>query len=363
MNKADIEQALGGLLPTLNGPLPPELVDTALSLLARSRSVAHSLKPDEEIARPYACAQLACERSKIRLNLPSITSRPPCPPRIYKKLLTYLETALPATASASVPGTPRKNTSYNPNTPSRTTPKTPTGARKTPRSTIKQNVNAKDTPEWVMPPIRALAKSFDHPAAVPHIYTGVESTMSLLALMAAASVPDTPSKRPRRAAASAHATTNLSETRILALIAVISFYVISRIQDKDITPDQYEEWRSRAISILLQTKADANTGEEEVATEIEELMPLAQAEGWLQMEWFLNVMPTESGQEMEGVEMTADHTNGTKPKSWKESFGSENIGLGTMMQDATDYLSERKREDYRRWKAGIIAMVEEIEAS
>ena len=62
MNRASIEQALTGLMPTLNGPLPPELMDLALSLLARSRNAAQSLKPDEEIARPYACAQLACER-------------------------------------------------------------------------------------------------------------------------------------------------------------------------------------------------------------------------------------------------------------------------------------------------------------
>lgn len=62
MSRSSIEQALTGLIPTLNGPPPPELIELALSLLARSRSVAHSLKPDEEIARPYACAQLACER-------------------------------------------------------------------------------------------------------------------------------------------------------------------------------------------------------------------------------------------------------------------------------------------------------------
>lgn len=62
MSKAAIEQSLTGLLPALNGPLPVELVDLAVSLLARSRSVANSLKQDEEIARPYACAQLACDR-------------------------------------------------------------------------------------------------------------------------------------------------------------------------------------------------------------------------------------------------------------------------------------------------------------
>jgi origin recognition complex subunit 6 len=43
--------------------------------------------------------------------------------------------------------------------------------------------------------------------------------------------------------------------------------------------------------------------------------------------------------------------------------GSSYIGLGTMMQDATDYLGERQREEYASWKAGIIARVEAIEAS
>jgi origin recognition complex subunit 6 len=62
MSKATVEQALTGLIPTLNGPLPVELVELSLSLLARSRSVANSLKQEEEIARPYACAQLACDR-------------------------------------------------------------------------------------------------------------------------------------------------------------------------------------------------------------------------------------------------------------------------------------------------------------
>ena len=62
MSRASIEQALTGLIPTLSGPLPAELIELALSLLTRSRSVATSMKPDEEIARPYACAQLACER-------------------------------------------------------------------------------------------------------------------------------------------------------------------------------------------------------------------------------------------------------------------------------------------------------------
>ncbi len=61
MNKS-VEQALTSLIPTYTGSLPQELVQLALSLLAQSRSKASSLKAEEEIARGYACAHLACER-------------------------------------------------------------------------------------------------------------------------------------------------------------------------------------------------------------------------------------------------------------------------------------------------------------
>lgn len=50
------------LIPSHSGPVPSELVDLAASLLARSRTKIASLKAEEEVARPYACAQLACVR-------------------------------------------------------------------------------------------------------------------------------------------------------------------------------------------------------------------------------------------------------------------------------------------------------------
>ena len=60
-----IAQALGSLMPSLTGSLPPELLDLAVSLLAQSRSKASSLKADEEIARSYTCANIACERCEV----------------------------------------------------------------------------------------------------------------------------------------------------------------------------------------------------------------------------------------------------------------------------------------------------------
>lgn len=61
MNRS-ADPALRSLLPTHNGPFPPQLTDLAGSLLAQSRHRASALKAEEEIARPYACAHIACDR-------------------------------------------------------------------------------------------------------------------------------------------------------------------------------------------------------------------------------------------------------------------------------------------------------------
>ena len=68
-----ITQALTSLIPSLSGPLPPELIELSASLLAQSRNKASSLKAEEEIARLYACANIACERySFLPQNIPKL---------------------------------------------------------------------------------------------------------------------------------------------------------------------------------------------------------------------------------------------------------------------------------------------------
>jgi origin recognition complex subunit 6 len=62
MNNRPVEQALGTLVPTHASDLPQELLGLALNLVAQSRAFSASLKPEEEIARPYACAEIACKR-------------------------------------------------------------------------------------------------------------------------------------------------------------------------------------------------------------------------------------------------------------------------------------------------------------
>ncbi len=69
MNNRPVEQALATLLPTHAQDMPQELRSLALSFVAQSRSSSSSLKPDEEIARPFACAELACKRSVLALRI------------------------------------------------------------------------------------------------------------------------------------------------------------------------------------------------------------------------------------------------------------------------------------------------------
>lgn len=59
-----VEQALITLVPSLN-TLPPELINNATALISQSKAKAPNLKPDEEIARTYTCAHIACERLEL----------------------------------------------------------------------------------------------------------------------------------------------------------------------------------------------------------------------------------------------------------------------------------------------------------
>ncbi|KAJ5506836.1 Origin recognition complex subunit 6 [Penicillium expansum] len=210
MNNRPVEQALSTLVPTHANDLPQELLSYAMSLVAQSRSFSSSLKPEEEIARPYACAEIACRRLTRTLKLPPLLGHPPCPPRIYKKLYSYLDrsltsssTGLKRSASGSVPGTPSRAGSAQTtptkgtaarNTPSKAVAPTPRGLQNTPSKSTPLKRNA---PAWVMTAIRTVCKILSTPAPrtntwsrppisrtlPPHIFSGVSSVLYLTSSM------------------------------------------------------------------------------------------------------------------------------------------------------------------------------------
>ena len=237
--------------------------------------------------------------------------------------------------------------------------------KRTPQTAQKIDSGAGEPPAWIMPCIRVLVKKFSYPLAAPHVYTGVESILPLMARMAAAAA-ETPSKRPRRAANASQAPmAAVAESRIFALVVVVFLYVLTRMMDENVTPELYDERQTMAIHTLLELPVATNVAYDELSLEIEELMAVAQQEGWLQMEWFLNVTPPTDQDEMEGINMTDENASRLTASKYLgfRNGESDYIGLGTMLQDATDYLGERQRQDYKTWKAKIMARVEEIEAA
>jgi len=73
MSRLTISNDLYSLLPGLTATLPPELIELTSSLLSQSRTKAERLGKDQEGARGYVCANLACERYTMLVNL-SISS-------------------------------------------------------------------------------------------------------------------------------------------------------------------------------------------------------------------------------------------------------------------------------------------------
>lgn len=106
-----LQAALDKVLPTMEGKVPKEVVDTAQNFCFQSRNKMAKLKPEEEPARQTVCAHLAVEKHMEKLNLPyPSTKQAPVPSNIYKKLLEIFRKQLVPNSSQSSPGlkTPTK---------------------------------------------------------------------------------------------------------------------------------------------------------------------------------------------------------------------------------------------------------------
>lgn len=206
-----IHQSLSILLPAHAQKLPAALVQLAESLLARSRQRATRLKPEEEIARAFACSEIACTRLRVKCRLPAPKAGvAPCKPAVYKRLVGFLEQALKDEEVSAAPETPgsaagkkrradgsikksrdsnlaaRTGEEHEENEDLQNTPSKPTRghrhvftgkvkATSRRRSTDKEQDNRGDgsAPGFTMPSIRRLCKTFSTPLLAPHVYTGV----------------------------------------------------------------------------------------------------------------------------------------------------------------------------------------------
>lgn len=323
MAPTPIELALATLLPTISF-LPPELIHLATSLLAQSRSKAGSLKPEEEIARGYVCAHIACEKLAGRLDLEVGVARPPVRAAVYGKLKGYLEGVL--LGGGEQVGRRRVGRSSNVATPTgsqaATTPvrkevKTPTSAVKRglpplPVKEIASEGQKGDIPEFVMPMIRAICKSCKKPAAVPHINVGaravVEEIVSRIVKRAQDSAGGEPAaKRRRRTPQSSGKKVESSPAQTPpvtpaeaitlgkwpALLVALFVFTAKKMGGEE---DDEVGLREKATGAV---KSFCEDGRRVLPEEVKALEGLegsikfymleAEDCGWLEMEWFQNV--------------------------------------------------------------------------
>ncbi|OTB13452.1 hypothetical protein K445DRAFT_47957, partial [Daldinia sp. EC12] len=341
-----LEPTLLSLLPTYSQDLPQPLLELASSLLTQSRHSAGALRAEEEVARTYACAHIACERLKITLDLPPIQPRPPVPPRIYKRLYTHLNNVLPANAvgrsgrvrtpssklreagtlgsDQRIPsrGTPTKEESlakFRSPTALRVNGTPTKSASKPPPIPAKRKAGGSISalPAWVRPTIQFMCKELD------------EERIGRVVLAGMQTIATPHGKRTKDEWVNEHLT---------PLLAAVYFLVSS--QNVSVTGmDEDELWIG--WSDIKSRDVDGA-----VAKVVEN--------GWQEEEWFAGIKHmvktknTDVDGEDEGME---DGNDG-------QFSGKLHIQRGdTMLQSKWD-VTDKKREEYRAWKDEMMRRIQ-----
>jgi origin recognition complex subunit 6 len=401
---ATIQQNLNLIIPTAS-TLPPSLIDLATNLLAQTRAKAPTLKPDEEIARPFACCHIACERLKNRLALEIGKVGPPCGPRIYKKLYAFLDSSLvvePSTprarrvqdvgaaAGTATPGSGRGGRAVG----SAAAPGSATTTRATPGSLGKRSRAAaqqvSNVPRFTMPLIRHVCEAHGTPRAATHVYAGVESvyrSMQTAQELLEVSAPGTPSKRRRSNNGQAEeiapaALPVPTDDQVPALIAVVYLMTTSPMRGEEgfaVDDEQKRVAQSAVETYFAKHKTATATIDPTSLQRDIETYTQAATSGWSDMEWYRNLPASnETTDQAQGDEDHGPVTPRKQPaktplrrkeKHSQRKIGDEDVygpagllpGLGTMFQPAVDWLSEDRREDFAAWKQDVLSSVEAIE--
>ncbi|KAI3552377.1 origin recognition complex subunit 6 [Colletotrichum filicis] len=372
MNRS-IEQTLLSLMPTHGSALPPSLVELAGSLLAQSRHRASTLKADEEIGRLYACAHIACDRLKISLDLPPIEPRPPIPPRIYKRLYSHLDNILPNTALNRTPGkngTPRNRQRHGVDSPVRT-PHRPTPTKDRSLAQFRTGGNSvangsvPNTPTkstgkvaypsdksglhfWIQPTIRLMCRETNQKHLAPTMLAGMEYVV----------VPG--GLRTRDA---------WVRENLVALCGAVYFFVAQQVRKlatgEDVDRENYVPARKQVLELLAKAReeVDARGLDEDEAWEgwapvkskdFDAAVKEVSERGWLDADWYRSL-----GDVIEAGHVIADsHGRGGDNAG---AYKAPVRGADTMFLERYDFLSEKKRRDYRIWKESILRRIDLME--
>ncbi|PTB63877.1 hypothetical protein BBK36DRAFT_1180690 [Trichoderma citrinoviride] len=363
-----VELALVSLMPTYGSDLPPSLVESASSLLAQSRHLASTLKAEEEIARLYACAHIACNRLKIPLDLPTIEPRPPVPPRIYKRLYTHLDNILPNTSASGRRTRRQRDVGESPASQTRPVPSRPEPTKETslaqfrkqagsnPNTPTKSSkhghlsIQDSDMYPWVQPVIRHLCAGSGHKKLAPSMLAGMESILL-------------PGGRKTKDAWAWENTT--------ALCAAIVFFVAMRVSDADLEqamqPQIYKPARAEVLGQLGRARQEVEVKgvEPDVLWEgwtdlkdddFDAAVSRVRESGWLETDWYHGITDVMDQNLRQGDDVEHPHEE-------EDAAQGQQQRADTMFQDKYDYLSEGRRAEYRTWKEATLARIAVLSAS
>ncbi|KAM0704809.1 hypothetical protein Q7P35_007595 [Cladosporium inversicolor] len=403
---ASIHRTLNLIVPTTT-TLPPTLIDLATTLLAQSRAKVPSLKPDEEIARPFACCHIACERLKNRLALEIGKVGPPCGPRIYKRLYAFLDSSL-----AAEPSTPRARRVQDVGTTPGSgrgerldvggTPRSgrlgASGVKATPgslgkrnRAVAEQDSGASDLPAFTMPLIRHVCEACRLPRAATHVYAGVESVYRALQSTAqrAERAGGTPSKRRRSNGGDVDAVTSdtvsvPTDEQIPALVAAVYLMTGQAMRGQSgaaATKLQQRKTQTAVASFFTaQENAAITIQPDQLQEETERCTQAASLQGWTDMDWYKTLRSSDTntdaatGHDEDNTPATPPRQPAKTPLRRKEKDSQRKIGeeeenaaallpgLGTMFQPAVDWLSEERRAEFDAWKEDLLGELAAVEA-
>lgn len=382
MPASAIQQSLSALLPTHAQRLPAPLTHLSESLLAQSRQRASHLKPEEEIARAFACCEIACKRLRAQCRLPAPkASGAPCKPGVYRKLVTFLERILDDTVTTpkSTPaGKKRTADGAVKNAAARNKPVMST--KRTGRNEFLGNIKASsrknadgqddtEAPSFLMPSVRKLCKTFSTPLLAPHVYTGTSVVLKLIGLWPAGE--ERSQKDPE----------SLQET-VTGLLIALYLMTLTRMKIANMTTSVYKATCGRAVEELAYTPGTKG---------VEEWIRRINREGYCrEQEWWASVPEgvfefdpdaAEEGVDRGGEDDYQDQEDDedrifsrNRPKKavsaacreMEEEDDPDGVllpGLATMMQDAVDFLSEERTQEFEVWKKQFLRRLDRPDKS
>lgn len=326
---------------------------------------------------------------------------------MYKKLYQYLDKALLASAT-SLPRIPASTSTAT--TAATTKARAQTYTQPSPNSTRSAHKKRKPPnlevpppppptaaedgtlPSWAGAAIKHICRAAGLPSALPHVFAGVHTLLR----SAAPATPSPPAQKRRRTASSthdahAHAAAPLYTTASIpallsAVLVVVAQRLAAGLQDAEgveaaVAGVESEALISTAVYELVQLGHLAPADVDAVLDATDAFLD-EQAHAWRRMEWWTNIVSDAADADaldagaVDGSDAdelargavasprragVAAQPSAASSSSSSSALADMRYGLGSMKQEAVDWLSESRRASYRVWERMILAEIAAVE--